>query len=61
MVMAQNKKDGVKICYFIKRTVKEKLDIYCEETGQTATMAVERILDIYITEYFNKHSERKGE
>lgn len=49
--MARQKKDGVNINYFIRRDVKEKLDVYCEDVGQTATMAIERILDDYLTKY----------
>lgn len=49
--MARQKKDGVNINYFIRRDVKEKLDAYCEDVGQTATMAIERILDDYLTRY----------
>lgn len=44
--MARQKKDGVNINYFIRRDVKEKQDAYCDEVGQTATMAIERILTI---------------
>lgn len=49
--MPRQKKDGVNINYYIRRDVKEKLDVYCEEVGQTATMAIERILDDYLTKY----------
>ena len=49
--MARAKKDGVNINYYIRRDVKEKLDAYCEDVGQTATMAIERILDDYLTKY----------
>ena len=49
--MARQKKDGVNINYFIRRDVKEKLDAYCEDVGQTATMAIERILEDYLTKY----------
>lgn len=49
--MARQKKDGVNINYFIRRDVKKKLDTYCEDVGQTATMAIERILDDYLTKY----------
>lgn len=51
--MARQKKDGVNINYFIRRDVKEKLDAYCEDVGQTATMAIERILDEYLTKYMD--------
>lgn len=63
--MARQKKDGVNINYFIRRDVKEKLDQYCEDVGQTATMAIERILDEFLTRYLaNKgnvsNSEEEG-
>ena len=47
--MTRQKKDGVYINYFIRRDVKAKLDEYCEDIGQTAIMAIERILDDYLT------------
>ena len=50
--MPRQKKDGVNINYFIRRDVKEKLDKYCDDVGQTATMAIERILNEYLTKYF---------
>ena len=50
--MSRAKKDGVNINYYIRRDVKEKLDRYCEEKGQTATMAIERILDDYLDRHF---------
>lgn len=52
--MARQKKDGVSINYFIRRDVKKKLDAYCEDVGQTATMAIERILDEYLTKYMTE-------
>lgn len=55
--MPRAKKDGVNINYFIRRDVKEKLDAYCEENGQTATMAIERILNDHLTKYFNNKLE----
>ena len=55
--MARQKKDGVNINYFIRRDVKERLDAYCEEVGQTATMAIERILDDYLSKYFNQRED----
>ena len=49
--MARKKKDGVFINYYLEREVKEMLDQYCKEVGQTNTMAIERILKQYIEEY----------
>ena len=54
--MARQKKDGIFINYYIEREVKEMLDQYCKEVGQTNTMAIERILRQYIEEY----NKRKG-
>ena len=34
--------------------VLEKLEQYCTETGLTKTVAIERILDKFLTEYFDK-------
>lgn len=39
--------------------VLEKLERYCEETGRTKTMAIERILDKFLTDYF-EHKARQG-
>lgn len=57
--MARPKKDGIYINYYIAREVKDKLDKYCEEVGQTNTLAVERILNKFLNEYFaeNEKSE----
>lgn len=52
--MARVKKDGVHINYYIQKDVKERLDKYCEEVGQTNTMAIERILSQYLDEYDKK-------
>ena len=57
--MARAKKDGVHINYYIDREVKEKLDKYCEEVGQTNTLAVERILKKHLDEYFAKKENIK--
>lgn len=60
--MPRQKKNGVNINYFIRRDVKEKLDAYCEDVGQTATMAIERILDDYLTKYLeNKENASESE
>lgn len=52
--MARAKKDGVNINYYIRKDVKNKLDAYCEDVGQTATTAIERILEKYLDEYFTQ-------
>ena len=42
--MPRAKKDGVHLNCYINRELREKLDAYAEEKGQTVTMALERIL-----------------
>ena len=39
--------------------VLEKLERYCEETGRTKTMAIERTLDKFLTDYF-EHKAMHG-
>lgn len=53
--MARPKKDGVFINYYINRSIKEKLDEYCDEVGQTNTMALERILK----DFFDRQDKEK--
>ena len=59
--MPRAKKDGVNINSYIRRDIKEKLDEYCEDVGQTATMAIERILSDYLNKYFeSKEKQNKS-
>ena len=58
--MARKKKNGVFINYYIDRNVKEMLDEYCEEVGQTNTMAIERILKIYLENYKAKKESQNN-
>ena len=52
--MVRSKKDGVYINYYIEREIKNRLDKYCEEVGQTNTKAIERILKQFLDEYEEK-------
>ncbi len=49
--MARAKKDGVYINYYIQKDIKDRLDKYCEDVGQTNTMAIERILKQFLDAY----------
>lgn len=55
--MARAKKDGVYINYYIQKDIKDRLDRYCEDVGQTNTMAIERILKQFLDEYENAQNE----
>ena len=48
--MAQKKKDGVRVNFYMNRELSEKLDDYAEEMGQTKTTALERILNAFFKE-----------
>lgn len=48
--MAQKKKDGVRVNFYMNRELSEKLDDYAEEMGQTKTTALERILITFFKE-----------
>lgn len=56
--MPRPKKDGVYINYYIQKDIKERLDKYCEEVGQTNTTAVERILKQFLDDYDAKQKEK---
>jgi len=57
--MAQIKKDARIMNMKIDKTVYGKLDLFCSETGLSKTAATEKILDRYLTEYFEQpESER---
>ena len=57
--MARAKKDGRYVNYYIEREVYEKLETYCEEVGQTKTVAIERILTRYLDNYFDVPEEKR--
>lgn len=57
--MARAKKDGVHINYYIQKDIKEMLDEYCEDVGQTNTLAVERILRGYLEKYMEENASKK--
>ena len=51
--MAREKKDGRHINLYIEREIIESLEKYCERMGQTKTVAIERALKQYLSEYQN--------
>ena len=60
--MRKPKKDGKSLNCIIDRTVYETLEEYCNEVGQTKTLAVERILQRFFDSYYHiAEAERAGE
>ena len=56
--MSREKKDGKRINFYMDRKILDMLDQYCEEMGQTKTIATERILQEHLETYFaNRESE----
>lgn len=55
--MSRTKKDGKSLNCVIDREIFEQLEIYCNEVGQTKTMAVERILKQFFSDYYNRTGE----
>ena len=52
--MKKRKKDGKSLNCIIDREVFEKLEEYCDEMGQTKTLAVERILRQFLEEHIHQ-------
>ncbi|MCH4040566.1 MAG: hypothetical protein LKG48_04980 [Lachnospiraceae bacterium] len=52
--MPRPKKDAKILNIKLARSVSDKLERFCEESGQTKTVAVERFLDKCLDEYFAK-------
>lgn len=49
--MGRPKKDGAYINCYIRKDIKERLESYCNDVGQTNTMAIERILEQFLNDY----------
>ena len=49
--MPRPKKDYVLFNMRVDRTVMERFNEYCEEVGQTKTLAFERIVSAYLDQY----------
>lgn len=52
--MARPKKDGKALNMKLNMATYENLEQYCEESGLTKTRAVERILNKYFDNYFER-------
>lgn len=64
--MARAKKNGTYLNVCIESKIYQRLDCFCDEAGQTKTVAVERALLEYICNYEKKQKllrelEEKGE
>ena len=58
--MSRAKKDGKCLNCIIERSIYERFEAYCEEVGQTKTLAIERILKQFLSEQ-NLQTDKKVE
>ena len=52
--MAQQKKDYIALHIKMDASLMRRLEEYCDEVGQTKTMAVERIVGAFLDEHDNR-------
>lgn len=58
--MSRTKKDGRSMNCYIDRLIYEQLETYCDDVGQTKTMAIERILKQFFDDYYKRMGENKS-
>lgn len=49
--MGRPKKNGIYLNVCIDKSIYEQLEVFCEEAGQTKTVAVERAIRAYLEDY----------
>ena len=59
--MSRARKDGKHVNFYIKTSISDLLDRYCDEVGQTKTEATERILKKFLDNHFMQKSLAYGE
>lgn len=52
--MGRPRKDNVPVSFRLEQTVFDKLKQFCTNFGQAKTVAIERVLDMYIDDYYEK-------
>lgn len=57
--MPRQKKDAKILNIKLATPISDKLERFCEESGQSKTIAVERFLDKCLDEYFDKPEESR--
>ncbi len=53
-MMAKPKKNGTYLNICIESSIYERLCTYCDDAGQTKTIAVERAINAYLDDYYQK-------
>lgn len=57
--MVRVKKDAKALNINIATNIYNKLELYCEDVGQSKTTAVERFIKAGVEEYFEKQKNKK--
>lgn len=55
--MSRTKKDAKILNIKLDRKIHEQLEQFCDESGMTKTIAVEKILQRYFEEYFKRSKD----
>lgn len=58
--MPREKKDAKLLNIKLDRKIHEQLECFCKESGLTKTMATEKILSQFLTEYFSKDQKNRS-
>lgn len=57
--MSRQKKDGQAVNLYLDRKIMQRLEEYCAETGQTKTLAMERMLSKELDKYFEQPAGKR--
>lgn len=57
--MSRTKKDAKILNVKLDRIVHEQLELFCEESGMTKTIATEKILAHFFDDYFQKPEDKR--
>ncbi len=55
--MARPKKNGTYLNVCIETPIYERLEVFCDDAGQSKTVAVERALKLYLDDYESKQEK----
>ena len=58
--MPQIKKEAKVMNMKLEKSVHDKLQLFCNETGLSKTAATEKILDKFLTEYFERPQSNRS-
>lgn len=56
--MARQKKDGIKVTYYLKRDVVDKLEQYSDSTGIPKSVIVEKCIANYLQDSYKNNTEK---